>query len=114
MPPCKKVLLNKIYRTNQITQMIKGSRNPMVYIPQPTNGWTLDAKNRFRVEYFDGNAYPEDVNYETDQDGESEVDDSDNSIILSDSDDDKYYDSEDCNSDDEVEYYEDNSDKLWF
>lgn len=58
MPPCKKVLLKKIERTEYLSDMIKNASNND--IGQPQAGWLVN-ENGFEIDYFDGNPFPENI-----------------------------------------------------
>lgn len=57
MPPCKSVLLNKIKRTNFLSQMIKNSFADK--ISSPSSGWFINENNELEIEYFTGDPFPE-------------------------------------------------------
>lgn len=61
MPPCQKVLLNKIKRTNTIVRMIKSADKNFIEVPKPVDGYCLDGSKNFEIEYFPGHAYPGDI-----------------------------------------------------
>lgn len=45
MPPCKKVLTNKIKRTSCLTRMIKSSKNNFIDRPDALNGYWTKTEN---------------------------------------------------------------------
>lgn len=59
MPPCKKVLLHKMQRTQYLAQMIKHSTDG--HIAQPESGWIIDENGTMEIDYFDGNPFPENI-----------------------------------------------------
>lgn len=61
MPPCQKVLLNKIKRTNTVVRMIKSAHKNFIEVPKPVDGYCLDGSKKFEIEYFPGYAYPGDI-----------------------------------------------------
>lgn len=58
MPPCKKVLLNKIARTEYLSEIIKNASNNI--IEQPKTGWIIENGD-MQIEYFNGNPFPETI-----------------------------------------------------
>lgn len=61
MPPCQKVLMNKIKRTQSVTRMIKSSKQNTIDVPEAVDGYYLDESNKFGIEYFSGYPYPQDI-----------------------------------------------------
>lgn len=61
MPPCKRVLLNKIKRTNAITRMLKQSALNDTYLPKLSEGWALNSDGEFCTQYLEGELFPSDI-----------------------------------------------------
>lgn len=61
MPPCHKVLMNKIKRTRSVTRMIKTANENFIKVPAATDGYFLDENQKFAIEYFAGHPYPSDI-----------------------------------------------------
>lgn len=59
MPPCRKVLLNKINRTDHLAQIIKNANNDT--ISESTDGWYINENGIMEIEYFNGDQFPDDV-----------------------------------------------------
>lgn len=59
MPPCKKVLMNKIERSQYLARMMKNSVNGT--IDKPGIGWILSETGDIEIDYFSGDPFPEDV-----------------------------------------------------
>lgn len=59
MPPCESVLLNKMKRTLNVTRMIKSSSKNTVDLPKAEEGYCLNEKNEYTIEYFTGYPYPD-------------------------------------------------------
>lgn len=61
MPPCQKVLRNKIKRTNYITRLIKNADKNFVEEQDPCiNGWFKNGC-QFDIEFFHGDQCPENL-----------------------------------------------------
>lgn len=61
MPPCQKVLRNKIKRTNHITRLIKNADKHFVEEQNPCdNGW-IKNENRYDIDFYDGDQCPESI-----------------------------------------------------
>lgn len=107
LPPCQKVLQNKINRTIAVTRMIKSCNNNQISLPEAADGYFLDANEKFVIKYFPGMPYPEDIEFVLieDEDGddaekmENEMERERNS-----SDDEDYSDGE--NHDEDVDWFE--------
>jgi hypothetical protein len=58
MPPCHKVLINKVVRANFVAAMWKraSSRSPVTYSPDG-NGWTL-INGKYQLKWYDGDQVP--------------------------------------------------------
>lgn len=61
MPPCQKVLQNKINRTICLTRMIKSCNINQISLPEATGGYRLDDNKKFVIKYFSGLPYPDDI-----------------------------------------------------
>lgn len=61
MPPCQKVLTNKLKRMLSMTRMIKTSNQNSIDVPKAVDGYGVDESNRFTIEYFSGYPYPQDI-----------------------------------------------------
>lgn len=59
MPPCKKVLLNKIKRTCYLSQIMQRSNQGA--IERPDDGWILTENNELEIDYFVGNPFPDNI-----------------------------------------------------
>lgn len=61
MPPCQRVLRNKIKRANYITGIVKNAvENELNFGDPSKQGWRLmNDKDEYEVCYFDGAQYPE-------------------------------------------------------
>lgn len=59
MPPCKSVLLNKIYRTNYLAKMVKFAQENT--IDQAKDGWYINESNEMEIEYFSGDPFPDNM-----------------------------------------------------
>ena len=62
LPPCSRVLMQKVKRTKLITKRWLSSNEG---IPDPETpescGWTLDDQNNYRILWFDGKSTPETI-----------------------------------------------------
>lgn len=84
MPPCRKVLLNKIKRTSYLARTMRQSSEN--FIGKPDGGWYLNENNEMDIDYFAGNPYPENItniSFDENEDNDEEKD----SFMLSPSDD---------------------------
>lgn len=86
MPPCRKVLLNKINRTDHLAQIIKNANNDT--ISESGDGWYINENGIMEIEYFDGDQFPDNVTQITEKNEE------DSEIELGSSDEES--DSDDC------------------
>lgn len=61
MPPCSKVLLNKLKRSNYVASLWKkaASQNPCQSTPAG-NGWVL-VDNTYTIDWYDGDQLPKDI-----------------------------------------------------
>lgn len=59
MPPCQKVLINKIKRTQSLTRMIKSSNENSMQLPEAYDGYRLNESKEFEIAYFSGYPYPQ-------------------------------------------------------
>ena len=72
MPPCKKVLLKKIERTEYLSRMIKSASNKN--IAEPQKGWLVNENGEFEIDYFEGDPFPQTI---TEISSEVQIDDTD-------------------------------------
>lgn len=96
MPPCQRVLMNKIKRTQSLTRMIKSSSNNLIQPPEAVDGYCLSENNMFAIEYFDGYPYPQSISDMMDEN----FDDEENNTTNNDS---NEFDCEMSSSDEEYE-----------
>lgn len=79
MPPCKKVLLNKVVRTKYLSKIIKSATENS--IERPGKGWMVNENQFMEIDYFDGDPFPEDIveenNFEPEDDENDENDEND-------------------------------------
>lgn len=87
MPPCQKVLQNKIKRTITLTRMTKSCNTNQIELPAATDSYCFDGNNKFVIKYFFGLPYPADIE-----------------ILLNEDENEKEYDR---NSSDDEDYSED-------
>lgn len=59
LPPCQSVLEKKIVRANTLAYMIKQATNNTINLP--TEGWHTDEYGKIRIDYFDGDPFPENI-----------------------------------------------------
>lgn len=60
LPPCWSVLENKIKRANYLAKLIKNCTEHIYNFDDPgTQGWTINSKNQYEVEFFSGAQYPQ-------------------------------------------------------
>lgn len=98
MPPCHKVLLNKIKRTDYLASVAKGAMDR--FFDQPDEGWVIND-GEMELIYFSGNPFPEDLTkVPLDQENDSEDDEPANPTF-----------SDEENSDSEISL--DESDEEW-
>lgn len=91
MPPCQRVLMNKIHRTKILTMIIKNARESSVNIPLK-NWWYVNEN--MEIEYFSGSPYPSNIEEITLNSNSGDDDEEDNDYI-SDSDESNICDSDD-------------------
>jgi hypothetical protein len=61
MPPCQRVVVNKIKRTNYLTRLIKNAdRNFIEDIDPSDHGW-IKLQNKIEIQFYDGNQFPENL-----------------------------------------------------
>lgn len=62
MPPCQRVLLNKIRRSNHLSHMVKSSSKNFIGLQDCTSGaWIINENNQMEIDYFSGAAYPDNI-----------------------------------------------------
>lgn len=59
MPPCNKVLMKKIERSQYLARMMKNCVNGT--IDKPGIGWISSDTGDIEIDYFSGDPFPEDV-----------------------------------------------------
>lgn len=93
LPPCEKVLTQKLLRTHMLTNLLKEAQHQFIQIDF-TSGWNVED-SKLRIKYYEDEAYPADISQIVNTDvGESDDEDDDyisdedeNSDIYTDSDD---------------------------
>lgn len=61
MPPCQKVLMNKMKRMLSVTRMIKSAGKTSVHVPEAVDGYCTKENGNFSIEYYSGLPYPENI-----------------------------------------------------
>ena len=61
MPPCHKVLVEKIKRANYVAMVWKNAQRPLPVTVSPVNnGWALD-KGSYIINWYDGDQLPQNL-----------------------------------------------------
>lgn len=74
MPPCESVLLNKIRRSIQVTQLIKQSQMNNLDVPSASDGWLINDDGKYGIEYFSGLPYPDQITITEEQESSDSED----------------------------------------